>query len=1018
MLGRSARGQGAGRAVLVSVVATALLLSPGPPVLAGGSVPAGDAPVRAPGDLAVTAWRDELPQESVNAILQARDGHLWLGTYEGLVRFDGIRFSVFDSRNVPIMKRPAILSLAEDADGGLFIGTQRGGLLRMKDGRFESWTTSQGLSSDEVFALLVDRWNGLWIGTGRGVNRLSSGRIQSFSAASGAPTEPVVSLTETPDGTVWAGSNGGGLRCVRAGEWRVAPEGGLANPFVSSVKHDGTGGLWIGSRDGLHHLVGGVLRSWGPAEGLVNPLVSALVVDRTGDVWIGTHGSGLVRFRDGRFEARRQADARATDYVRSLLSDREGNLWAGTRGGLLRLRDGAFAAYHPHDGLVGEIVRTVFQDSRGRILVGTEGGGVQAVDGRRITRVRDPTGISERLIRSIGEDATGALFIGTAGDGLLRLKDGQVRQYLRKDGLPGNDVRVVLGRPDGSVWVGTTTGLSALRAGRWTPPDPLLATTGVCALLARRDGSTAVGTIDRGVVILGADGRRRAVGGAEGLAADPVLALHEDPQGGLWIGSSNGLSRWKDEKLTTFRQREALSGEQIFSILEDDGGFLFMSNNKGVHRIARSALEAVARGASQGLSRITFGPEDGMPGRQCNGTSQPAAWRSRDGRLWYPTTHGLAVVDPTRLGRNPTSPPVLIQRVLVDGEPATSLTSLELQPGSRRIEIEYEGLRLSAPERVTFRHRLVGLDTGWHETTRRSVEFTTLPPGVYRFEVAAAADGGSYGGTPARVEIRVVPRLHQTRLFWSLLGAVAAGAVWTAFRRLKAQERRLNAVVADKTRALAAEMRRVDEANRQLAESNVLLEELSRSDPLTGLANRRQLDEALDTEWRRCGRLGLPLAVVLFDLDHFKDFNDTFGHKAGDDCLRQVASVLSAGIRRAGDVVARYGGEEFLALLPGTGEREAEELAQQVRVAVEALGIPHVVPPGRVTISGGVASLVPESERPEDLTNVADEALYEAKRQGRNRIVRARSSHSVSGPIRVAPGPAPSGGRSGSRKTD
>lgn len=225
MLGRSARGQGTGRGVLVSVVVTALLLSQGPRARAEGAAPADEAPVRAPGDLAVTAVAGtQLPQESVNAILQTRDGHLWLGTYEGLVRFDGIRFTVFDSRNVPITKRPAIRSLAEDAEGGLWIGTQRGGLLRMKDGRFESWTTAQGLASDEVLALLADRWNGLWIGTGRGVNRLWPAGSRAFRPRA-EPRRPQSSRWPRPrDGTVWAGSNGGGLRGLRAGEWRVAPE--------------------------------------------------------------------------------------------------------------------------------------------------------------------------------------------------------------------------------------------------------------------------------------------------------------------------------------------------------------------------------------------------------------------------------------------------------------------------------------------------------------------------------------------------------------------------------------------------------------------------------------------------------------------------------------------------------------------------------------------------------------------------------------------------------------------------
>lgn len=446
-----------------------------------------------------------------------------------------------------------------------------------------------------------------------------------------------------------------------------------------------------------------------------------------------------------------------------------------------------------------------------------------------------------------------------------------------------------------------------------------------------------------------------------------------------------------------------------------------MSNNKGVHRIARSALEAVARGASHGLSRGSRSARrTGCRGASATAPASPpppgAAATAGSGTR--PRT--VAVVDPTRLGRNPTSPPVLIQRVLVDGELSTSLTSLELLPGSRRIEIEYEGLRLSSPERVTFRHRLVGLDTGWHETTRRSVEFTTLPPGAYRFEVAAAADGGCFGGTPAHVEIRVVPRLHQTRLFCVApgrgRGRSGLDGVPTAEGSGAPPERRRGGQDPRPRRRDAACGRGKPAAGREQRPSSKGCP--GAADSLTGLANRRQLDEALDTEWRRCGRLGrrLPWCCSTWTTSRTST-TPSATRPATTVCGRWPRSWRRD--RRAGDVVARYGGEEFLALLPGTGEREAEELAEQVRVAVEALRIPHVVPGGRVTISGGVASIVPDSERPEDLTSVADEALYEAKRQGRNHIVRSRSSLSVSGRSGSLPDRRHPGGRPGTtRKTD
>ena len=465
-----------------------------------------------------------------------------------------------------------------------------------------------------------------------------------------------------------------------------------------------------------------------------------------------------------------------------------------------------------------------------------------------------------------------------------------------------------------------------------------------------------------------------------GLAGDAVFALHEDAEGTVWVGTADGLSRVRGGVVETFLAPEAFARDQVFSILEDEVGGLWVSNNRGVFRFPAGSLAAADHTSQGPFGRLSFGVGDGMPSRQCNGTTQPAALRARDGRLWYPTANGVAIADPELLRPSAPPPPVVFQRALVDGAVVPLSGGVVVRPGARRLEIAFAAPDLSAAGRLAYRHRLVGFDDGWSVTRRRFADFTSLPPVRYGFEVLAVGDAGLESTRAARVEVRVLPRLSQTLGF--RVGAVLA-AVLLAYsvhllriRRMAAQERLLNRLSTEKTGALA--------------EANTRLEELSLSDALTGIANRRHFDRRLEEEWRRCRRFGLPLAEVLLDVDLFKAYNDALGHPAGDECLRRVAGALSDRLRRAGDLVARYGGEEFVALLPGLSLADAYVAAEHLRTRVEALRIPH--PSGKdaiVTVSAGVASVVPGHGPASRLTSAADAALYEAKRRGRNQSVAA-----------------------------
>ncbi len=352
-----------------------------------------------------------------------------------------------------------------------------------------------------------------------------------------------------------------------------------------------------------------------------------------------------------------------------------------------------------------------------------------------------------------------------------------------------------------------------------------------------------------------------------------------------------------------------------------------------------------------------------------------------DGRLFFPTIEGLVMIDPERMHANRIPPPVVLEQVRANDEPVPLAASLDFPPDRESFEFHYTGPSLAVPERVRFRYKVEGLDRDWVEAgSRRVAYYTRIPPGRYRFVVTAANEDGVWNEGGVSVAFRLQPHFWRTGWFFALT-AVAGGASGLFGYRLRVRQ-------LHKREELL--VRLVEERTRQLEEANSTLERLSQLDGLTGVANRRRFDYVLDAEWRRGCRTGAPLSLVLLDIDAFKAFNDTYGHLRGDECLRQVAGALAGALGRAGDLVARYGGEEFAALLSGVGSEEASNVAERLRANVQALRVPHGNSPaaGVVTISGGVATLTP-TERGDSaaLVAAADQALYEAKRRGRNRVV-------------------------------
>lgn len=953
------------------------------------------APARAaqPGDprqalsqYKVDGWQTEqgLPLNTVQSLLQTRDGYLWVGTAGGLARFDGARFTAFDAAQTPELASQPVFGFMEDAQDRLWIGHSKGAVV-YRAGRFEPVISSKLTAGRRVWAFAQAPDGAVWAATENGLVRWQDGRTRLYQQADGLPTNRLRSLAFDKGGVLWIGTSGGGLVAMEGNRFRVYdPDNGFPHLQVRHVLADPAGGVWAATAGaGLVHVHQGRFRIYGVGDGLPTDQLTSLSWGQQGVLWIGTWGAGMSRMSDGRFSTVSTAGGLAGDQIWSVLADREGSVWVGTWvGGLNRLRNRAFVVFGAPEGLSHDNVRSVLHGRNGVTWVSTSGGGLNRIEGHHVSRLTRRDGLPSDEVSSLHEDRDGSLWIGTYTAGVARLDpQGKLHTYGPAQGLPGAEVRVVYQDRRGVVWVGTQSGLARFNGQGFVPVrEPGAPTGGVAAMLEDRGGTLWIGTTGEGLV-RHRDGAFSTLTRADGLVSNWIMALYEDASSTLWIGTNGeGMNRLRGGKLAAFRTADGLWDGMALTILEDDHGHLWMSCNRGFYRVSLADLNAFADGRLPRLQSTGFGPGDALRATTFAGGLQPAGAKDGSGHLWLPSANGLVIVDPAHLPGAGQPPAVRIESVAVNGAPAAAAAGVELPPGSVPLVVRYTAMTLLNADRVRFRYQMDGLTQDWVDAGRsREAAFPALPHGNYRFRVAASTDGRQWREAEQPLPIVVRPHVYQTPWFIAL--AVGGGLllIWGLFRL---RTHTLRARHAEMERLVALRTEELERANEHLSR-------LSFIDALTGLANRRRFDAALDEEWRRAHRAQTPLSVVIADIDGFKLYNDVLGHPEGDKCLAAVAGVFQQTASRAGELAARYGGEEFVVLLPSTDRHAARALAEALRTACEALAIPHPTSPTApvITLSLGVATCVPSDDRSANtLMTEADAALYRAKQGGRNRV--------------------------------
>ncbi len=747
---------------------------------------------------------DGLPQNSVRKIVQTEDGYIWFTTLDGLVRFDGVRFTVFNRSNSKNFPSNRLFSLFVENGKTLWIITEERTLASYSGGEFRSFTAADGLPPDLVEEVMQDFDGSILAFSIGGVARFDGHR---FSIIKGGENFDVQASRPyyAPSGTLWeldrnllsATKNGvtaeyelpASLKTLLADEkYRL-----LQDVKMLEV---GDGELWLTAKGKICKLQNGTLGEV-VAEGMTRSEVAALqnevtVIkqDKLGDVWFGTMQSGACRFSQNRFTCFDSKNGIADDYVYDIFLDREGTLWFGTNErGIYRVTEQSVTSITTENGLAINKIYPVLETRDGAVWIGGYGGLSKYDHGKITNYLKPPDGSDIFSVHALFEDNARRLWIGR-WSGVSYVENGKLYDAKKTLGLDLGEVdRVYDIQEDknGVFWFATDIGLykyDGVTVKRLTTDDGLPGND-VKAILEARNGETLwIGTY-AGIAKI-ENGEITAFTEQDGLAGNRVRSLYEDETGTLWIGTyESGLSRFKNGKFTVFRKENGLFSDGVFQILEDARRNFWMSSNQGIYRVTRAQLEDFADGKIASIVSTAFNKSDGMPNTEANGGAQPAGTKLRDGQLWFPTQDGVAIIHPESIELNPLPPPVVIETLRIDNEKTAAFPNgIRMMPGQENLEIDYTGLSFIRPEQVHFRYRLENLEENWTEAgTRRTAFYPHLAPGEYTFRVIAANSDNVWNETGATLKITVIPPFYRTWVFLLATAALGLFVIYVIYRR-------------------------------------------------------------------------------------------------------------------------------------------------------------------------------------------------------------------------------------------
>ncbi len=802
-----------------------------------------------------------LPQNTVDLVNQTSDGYIWIGTYAGLARYDGVKFVHFNKSITPAFKINHVTVMYQDKSGTSWFGTNGGGIVRYAKHTFSTVDAFESDGKEYIKSIQSFSPNELIVGTERGgihTIRLSdSGDIQEIAPLleKQLPKNILFRTLIKTGKTIYLATDIGLITIDGQSVKTITTANGLPNNSITALAVDQNDAAWVGTSNGLARIANGTIQSYSTSNGLTNNSIRSLFVDQENILWIGTDGGGLNRFLPSatgkQFDALTADDGLVNNFIRTIFQDKERNIWIGTRNGLSQLHIRKFELFGKKFGLSDSYVRTVLEDSKHRLWIGTNGSGLNCLDGRSVKKWNEKQ-LPNKFIRALYEDHNGLLWIGTDGGGVIRYDETkpsgkQFKYYDNTNGLTENYIRAFESGFDNDLYVATYGGgISRIKGDSVIPLTTKqgLANDNILAMVRSYNNEIWVGTNGGGINKITPHGIE-TYSTKDGLSNNFILCLFVDKSGALWIGTNGGgINRFADGKFQSFTTKEGLREDVTLMIIEDDAGYLWIGGNQGIARIPKDEFRQVAEGTRKKFSRVDFGRSDGLQNAEISGVSSPSIIKASDGKIWFTTVGGLAMVDTTRIIDPINDFPLHVEEIHVNEQTYYPDSTLEIEPGYSSVEFHYTGLSFMSPERMRFRYKLEGFDANWNDAgVRRTAYYTNIPPGSYSFRVSASIDGGTWSTDEASASVIFEPYFHQTPYFGFLvgIGLIVLGAGLYAIRTANVHKhaKQLKNIVDDRTKELVETKEKIEQHLKDVESTR---DELSRINTRLDKANKEKSD--------------------------------------------------------------------------------------------------------------------------------------------------------------------------------
>ncbi len=773
---------------------------------------------------------DGLPTNSLLHLCQTHDGYLWISSYNGLIRFDGINFKVFNKNNTEVFESDAVRKLAEDQTGTLWMTTQTSGLVSYKNGQFTAYGKDLGILH-LYRALYIDSNNRIWSASpDKGWFYFDKGKFTFLNDSLTLKDIEVRNISEDQEGNLWFCTLGHGLYQYKNGSFRVfTTTDGLTSNWVYSLLVEKEG-MWIGTNAGLCYFDG---TNFVNLNQQVPQSITDIQKDEYGNLWIGTI-NGLFRKKENsrEFEYLSSASGLIYDFINDLLIDIEGNLWmTNYKGGLSKLKDGKFIIYTESGGLPGKVVNAICEYAPNSFIVAFDNGCVSKIIDGAIVGC-SMSSLSGKRIRHIFKDSHENLWFSTYS-GLLKLSpDKRETWFSEKNGFPATQMRLAFQDSKGNLWFGSrNNGLIKLSVdNRITVINTSngLSSNLIMSIDEDKKGNLWVGTSEGeiGLNIIKDDKVIKRITDQDGFFSDIVFNTYIDNDGNVWIAASGSLSCYYKEKFYSITTKQGLVSDSPFDIVEDDIGFFWMPYSKGIMRVKKQNLLDYFDKKTQTITCQSFDKHDGMKESECNSSSQSV--KSSNGNILFPTIDGIAQINPNKIPVNTFIPPVIIEGLTIDNTPVNIHDKIIIDPGKKRLTFKYTAINLYEPSKVKFQYKLVGFEDEWIEAgASRTISFTNLSHGNYTLKVIASNNDGVWNNTGASVSFHIKPKFIETIWFYlTIIIAVTILAYLTyqaRIRTLKYRQLLLESTIKARTSELVEANKALEHQKIEIQQKNITL---------------------------------------------------------------------------------------------------------------------------------------------------------------------------------------------------